>query len=168
MRLLGLIIFLISSTFVYGQKFLQMEKYGSLKVKKYYIGDDITYQLTGDKIWYTETIQDLIIEENIILFADHYIKIDDIRTIKSFKSREWSKRTGIQLYAFAGGWVLFSLAGSLTSEWELKWDTAIIAGAAILTGFLIQQIFKSKKYKIGKKRKLRMLDITMIKPVFQP
>ncbi|MFT5385840.1 MAG: hypothetical protein ACI81W_003249 [Saprospiraceae bacterium] len=38
----------------------------------------------------------------------------------------------------------------------------------MVTGFLIQKIFKSKKYKIGKKRKLRMLDITMIKPVFGP
>ncbi|MFT5164844.1 MAG: hypothetical protein ACI8P3_000067 [Saprospiraceae bacterium] len=168
MRLIGLILFLAFSNLVYGQKFLQMEKYGSLKVKKYYLGDEITYQINGDKTWYTETIQDLIIEENIILLANRYLKISDIKTIKSFKSREWSKRTGIQLYGFAGAWILFSVGGALASDWELRWDTAIIAGTAIVTGFLIQKIFKSKKYKIGKKRKLRMLDITMIKPVFGP
>lgn len=168
MRLFGLIFFLACTHFLFGQKFLQMEKYGSLKVKKYYIGDDITYQVAGDKTWYTETIQDLIIDENILLLANRYVKITDIAKIKSFKSAKWSKRFGNQLYVFAGAWVFLSAAGSLTPEWELRWDTAIIAGSAIVTGFLIQQIFKSKKYKIGKKRKLRMLDITMTKPAFGP
>ena len=165
MRTIGLILFLGLTHFLFGQKFLQIEKYGSLKIEKYYIGDDLSYQLSGDKTWYAGTIQDLIVDENIILFADRYIKLGDIRTIRKY--RRWSQSIGNQLFIFAGSWLFFSAAGTLVG-WELRWDTAIIAGSAMATGWLIKKIFKYKKYKIGKKRRLRMLDITMIKPAFGP
>lgn len=165
MRLLGLILFLGFSNILFGQKFLQIEKYGSAKVKKYYIGDNLNYQLKGDKNWYIGTIQDLIIDENIILLENRYVNMEDIKTIR--KSRRWSKSVGNQLYLFAGSWLVFSGLGTLVG-WEIRWDTVIIPASALASGWLIKRIFKYKKYKIGKKRRLRMLDISMIKPVFGP
>lgn len=162
MRLLGLFLFLGLSNFLFGQKFLQIEKIGSLKIKKFYIGDDLNYRLKGDKTWYTGTIQDLIIDENIILFENRYIKMDQIRTIR--KKLQWSQSLGSQMYIFAASWLFFSGTADLIGWWEVRWDTAIIAGSALVGGFLIKKIFKYKKYKIGKRRRLRMLDITMLKP----
>jgi len=162
MRLLGLVLFLGFSNFLFGQKFLQIEKYGSLKVKKFYIGDDLNYRLKGDKTWYTGTIQDLLVDDNIILFGNRYVKMEDIRTIR--KRLRWSRNVGNQLYLFAGSWLFFSGSAALVGWWELRWDTAIVAGSALVTGFILKNAFKYKKYKIGKRRRLRMLDITMPKP----
>ena len=68
----------------FGQKVLQMEKRGKAKTKKFYIGDELTYQLEGDKEWYTEVIQDILVEQNSILFPSRIISIDQIRKIKTF------------------------------------------------------------------------------------
>ncbi len=165
MRLLGLVLLLGFSNMLFGQKFLQIEKRGSLKVVKYYIGDDINYRLKGDKTWYTGTIQDLIIDENIILFANRYIRMDDVQTLR--KRKKWSGSVGRQLYYFAGSWLFFSAAGTLVG-WELRWDTVIIPATAVVVGWLIKKIFKYKKYKIGKKHRLRMLDLNLKKPIFGP
>jgi len=165
MRLLGLILFLGFSNILFGQKFLQIEKYGSAKVKKYYIGENLSYQLKEDKTWYSGTIQDLIIDDNIILLENKYIRMEDIRTIR--QGRRWSQQIGKQLYYFAGSWLVFSGLGTLVG-WELRADTVIIPASAVVSGWLIRKIFKYKKYKLGKRRRLRMLDISMIKPVFGP
>lgn len=165
MRLLGLILCLGISNFLFSQKVLQLERFGSPKVKKFYIGEDLNYQLIGDKTWYTGTIQNLIVEENIILFENRYVKLDDIRTLR--KRLHWSKTIGNQLYVFAGSWLVFSAAGTLVG-WELRWDTAIISGSALVSGWLIKNIFKYKKYKLGKKRRLRLLDLTLVKPIYGP
>lgn len=165
MRLLGLILCLGISNFLLGQKVLQLERFGSAKVKKYYIGEDLNYQLVGDKTWYQGTIQDLIVDEGIILFEDRYIKVEDIKTLR--KRQRWSKNIGNQLYIFGASWLVFSAAGTIVG-WELRWDTAIISGSAIATGWLIKNIFKYKKYKLGKKRRLRLLDLTLIKPIYGP
>ncbi len=164
MRLFGLILFLGISNLVFGQKFLQIEKYGSPKVKKFYIGDDLTYRIKGDKTWYTGTIQDLIIAEDIILFENRFVKMGDITMMR--KRLGWSQKIGTQLYIFAGSWLFFSGTAALVGWWEVRWDTAIIAGSALVTGFLIKKIFKYKKYKFGKRRRLRMLDISIPKPKY--
>ena len=166
MRTIGLILLLGLTHSLFGQKFLQIEKYGSAKVKKYYIGDDLNFQLVGDKTWYTGTIQDLIIDDDIIILADRYVRLEDIRTLRKY--RDWSQSLGNKLFVFAGSWLFFSAAGALFAGWELKWDTAIIAGSALATGWIIKKFFKYKKYKIGKKRRLRMLDITIGRPAFGP
>lgn len=166
MKLWFLLLFLaIGFSVCSAQKVLQIERFGSAKTKKIYIGEEINYRIKGDKTWYTGVIQDLLIDENIILLQERYIRIDDIEIIRERKT--WSKPMGRQLYNFAGGWLLFSAGGTLVG-WSFGWDTVIIAGSAVLTGFLIQKIFKYKKYKIGKKRRLRMLDLTMINPSFGP
>lgn len=165
MRILGLLFFLAFSNVLSAQKILQLERFGSAKVKKFYIGDELTYRVKGDKTWYTGTIQNLIIEENIILFENRFIKLENITILR--ERQGWSQKLGNQLYFFALSWLGFSSAGTLVG-WEFRWDTVIIAGSAVATGWLIKKIFKYKKYKIGKKRRLRLLDLTLIKPIYGP
>ncbi len=165
MRLIGIILLLGLSHTLLGQKVLQIERFGRAKVKKFYIGDELNYRLAGDKAWYKGTIQDLIVEENIILFEDRYVRMGDIQALR--KRQRWSRQIGNQLYVFAGSWLVFSTAGTLLG-WELRWDTAIITGSALATGWLIKNIFKYKKYKMGKRRRLRMLNLNPIKPIYGP
>lgn len=163
MRLTGLLFLLFFSIGLPAQKFMQIEKYGSLKVKKYYIGDNLTYQLKGDKTWYAGRIQDLLVDDELIVFANRFIKMDDIRNIRT--RREWTQKVGTQLYWFSASWLFFSGTAALVNIWTLRWDTAIIAGSAIIVGWVLKKFFKYKKYKIGKRRRLRMLDLNMPWPV---
>lgn len=163
--LFSFLLVLFGFSICVAQKFLQIERYGKAQTKKLYIGEDLSYRVKGDKTWYEGTIQDILVEEKIVLFDQRYVRIEEIVMLR--KRLRWPRPIGRQLYTFAGGWLLFSAGGTLVG-WDFGWDTVITAGVAAATGFLIQKIFKYKKYKIGKRRRLRVLDLTMTKPAFGP
>lgn len=165
MRILIFTCFLFLSNFLFAQKVLQLEKYGSAKVKKFYIGDELTYRIAGDKTWYQGTIQDLKIEENIILFEDRFVYLKDITKLRKY--RHWTKGLFRQSLAFAGGWLFFSLAGTLVG-WELTLSTIVVPGATVAVTWITYKLFYKKNYKLGKRRWLRMLDLTMVRPAYGP
>ncbi len=162
-RILLCLALFLSLANVFGQRFVQLEKSGSLRISKFYIGDEITFRLGTEKYWYTETIQDLLIDDNIILFTHRGVKPEDISAIRSFRNRGWSRAWGLKLYVFGTAWGGFSLLGPfagipLTS---LAW---IVPATSIVTGFIIQKLFKSRTLKIGKKRRLRMMNLNFYGP----
>ena len=166
MRLMILLLLASMSTNSFGQKFLQIEKYGKTKVEKFYIGDELNYQIEGDnKTWYNGTINDLVIEENLIVFGNRAVNMKDISAIRTFKNAKWSRVMSFQLYAFAAGFGGISLLASLVGWWEITAFTIVVVGVAIAAGLLIRHLFKWKTYKMGKRKWLRMLDLTM-KPVY--
>ena len=161
------LVFLSLSTCLYGQKFVQMEKYGTLKVKRYYVGETLTFRLEGDKYWYTDVIRDILPEDDLIVFENRAVKVKDITFLKSFHNAAWSKGIAMKLYIFAGGWLVFNfgglpLGGTLSA---LTWQ---VPALAVATGFIIRTLFRSKKYKIGKRRWLRLLDLSVTKPLITP
>lgn len=163
MRYLSLLLFfLLSLVNGYGQKVLQMEKYGKAKTKKYYIGEVLTFQLEGDDYWYTEAIQDILVAENSVLFTNRVVKIDQIRKIKSFKNRRWSRGLSNNLFSFAGGFLGLSLLADATTSWEVGSAVWVLPTIAVVTGLLVRWLFRSKTYKLGKKRKLRVLDLNIV------
>ena len=159
--------FFISSLPLTAQKFIQMEKYGSAKVKKYYIGDELTYKIKefGDD-WLTETIEDIHMQDNLVQFKNRVIKLNDIIAIRSFQRSRWSKPIGQKLYLFGISWGVFSLLSPLAGL-PITWAAAIVPGVAFTTGFLLQVIFKHRTYKLGKgkRRWLRMLDMNQVQRI---
>ena len=114
MRLIILLLFIGTSWNSFGQKFLQIEKYGKTKVEKFYIGDELTYQLNGDKkTWYNGTINDLLVDDNIIVFENRAINMKDISAIRTFKHAELSRSLSLQLIAFGIGFGGISLIATL-------------------------------------------------------
>ena len=76
MRLIFLFLLIGVTSNSFGQKFLQIEMYGKTKVEKIYVGEELTYQIKGDKkTWYKGTINELIIDENLIVFENRAVKI---------------------------------------------------------------------------------------------
>ncbi len=169
MRSIILLFLIIGSlTAGFGQKILQIEKYGKTKVQRFYIGDELTYQLKGDKkTWYNGTITDLLVDDNIILFDNRMVNLKDIAVIRTFKTAGLSKSLSRQLYAFALSFGGFSVLATLVGWWELTAFTAIAVGSALVAGWLVRQIFKWKNHKMGKRKWLRMLDLTF-KPAYGP
>ncbi len=157
--LLFLSLFLFSSIPTEAQKVLQMEKRGKIKTKKFQLGEELTFRLKDSKEWRTDVMIDIIVKEKLIVFAGGMVKVDDIKKIKSLKNARTAIVTERSLYSFGLSWLLFSLGGTLAGEPlnDLAWKVPV---TSVGLGFLIRKIFYSRKYKIGKKRKLRVLDLS--------
>jgi len=147
------------------QKILQIEKYGSPKTKKLFIGQKIKYKLEGDDIWYQGYIDDLIVDREIIALEDRYINMNDIEAFRY--NRSWSGPVGISLYTFGAAWSGFALIGTITDgdpDTNYRSSDAIVSGVAIGLGFVVQRFLAKKTVRFGKRRRLRMLDLTFKKP----
>ena len=146
------------------QKLLQIEKRNSLKTQRYYIGDELIFQLEGDdEYWYKERIQDVLVDANSILFPSRVINISKITRIRSFKNQAWSRGISNNAFIASGGFVGLSLIGAAATEFMLSAASVIIPGSAVVVGLAIRLIFKRKTYRIGKKRRLRVLDLNFYK-----
>lgn len=152
------------------QKVLQMEKFGKVKTTKFYIGDEITFTLQDDsKYWYKGVIQDILVEEGLVLMRNQAVKVNEISAIRSFHPSRWSRPISSNLFVFAASWTLFKIATlpfNSGSVFDTKIGVAdgVIVGSAVVLGFLIRKIFKYRTYKIGKKRRLRLLDLNFFGP----
>ena len=161
MKIIYLTLFILIAAFVSSnaQKVLQMEKRGKVNTKKFYMGEELTFKLKGQGEWITDVMVDIKVEEGIIIFSERYIKVDDIRLIKSFKNARFAKSAQVSLYTFGIGWLAFSLGGTLAGEPlnNLSWQ---VPATSLALGWIIKKLFYSRKYKIGKKRRLRLLDLS--------
>ncbi|MFK7809722.1 MAG: hypothetical protein AB8F74_18090 [Saprospiraceae bacterium] len=160
MKYLLLFSFLLSCGFsATAQKFIQMEKYGSAKVKKYYIGDELTYKLKEfPDTWTTSVIEDIVMEENLVIFSNRTVNLKELISIRSFEPARWSAPIAKNLYRFGLSWGVLSLLAPLAGT-PLTWAAAIVPAVAFVTGFLLKKIFRHRTYKLGKKRWLRMLNM---------
>jgi hypothetical protein len=158
-HLLFLCLFSFLFTTISAQKILQMEKRGSFKTWRYYIGDQLTFEVDGQ--WYTRIIRDLNLEKKIIQFEDGFVEMEKIDRIETEGGEAFGKAASISLWVFGASWIFFSVAdwavgGSLTLL------SAIVPGSAFTLGGLIRLIFKPKKHRLGKRKRLRMLDLTIV------
>lgn len=165
MRIILLFTFLFCTlSIASAQKVLQIEKYGKAKTKKIYIGEAITYKLYDDDSWYTLVIEDIDVEKDLLVFHDRYVDIKNIEKIRW--DLRWSKGVRSSLYLFGAGWSASALIGTLTdgdSSTNYRWSDAIVTGTSWALGWLIPKIFKYKTYTFGKRKRLRLLDLTFKK-----
>lgn len=150
------------------QKILLIEKYGKAKTKKIYKGEWINYKLFDDDIWYEGVIEDFNLDQNLIVFGDRYVSIEKIEKIRY--TRSWAKKFGPTLFWFGTGWSLFAAVGTATDgndDTRYRWSDAIVTGTSWLLALVVPKVFKYKTYKFGKKRRLRIIDISII-PTKEP
>jgi len=158
MKYIVLILVLFFSNNIFSQKVLQIEKYGKAKTQKIYLGEQLTFQLRGSKDWYSEILVDLKPKEQILVFTNRYVKVGDIVAIKTYKSARAAKNLQYSLYSFAASWAFYSLGATLFGE-SLTTDAAVVPATSLALGWTIRKLFSSKKIRIGKRKKLRALDI---------
>jgi len=161
MKQLITIIFLCIGAFTANaQVALQMEKVGKVATTKIYAGEEITYQLAGEKEWNVGIIRELRYEESLIVFQNSYVELKDITALKSYASGKWSKPVGVQLMIFGASWSAYSgIAAIFDKEDPYAKHDAIVTASGIVLGYGITQIFKSRVFKFGKRRRLRIVDL---------
>lgn len=168
--LLLLLLLCAFSEITVAQKFLQLEKIHSPKTRKYYAGDEITFQLNNGQ-WYTRVIEDVNYDRNIILFANGHIGVDSIVAFRSFKNARWSRPIGNQLINFAIAWTVFSIIDQAVSEepfQDIHQSAYLIPAGSAVTGFALKKLFKQRTFRMTKNKKgeerkwrLRVLDLNV-------
>lgn len=154
------LLLLCACTVLSAQKILQIERYGKPQSERFFIGDMLTYQLRGDDFFREGYIEDFRVSDSLIVFGDRYVKVDEIEMLRF--PRQWSRVAGTSLMVFGGAWSGFALVGYATDkDPDTQYSTrdAVISGAAVATGFGLQKLFPFKKVRLGKRARLRLLDL---------
>jgi hypothetical protein len=142
------------------QVFLQMERSGKAATTKFSPGRELTYRLAGKKEWETAVLERILPEENRVLLGIRYLAPDDIGALRSYQPQSWSKPLATNLYVFGAAWTGFALGASLVDRDDpYTAGDAIVAGSAIVTGFLIKSLFRHRTFRMGEKRRLRIIDL---------
>lgn len=146
---------------IFAQKVLQIETFGDPITEKISIGSFLTYQIKDDDIWYEGYIRDLRLDLDVIELDDRFVNINDIQAFRY--KRNWPRKVGTQLALFGVAWSGFALIGTLTDgnpDTNYRWSDAAVTGAAAGIGVSLPLVFEKRTLKFGKRRRLRMLDIT--------
>lgn len=170
MKLLAIyfVLFLVLVQLGVAQKFIQLELPGDPIANKYFEGRIISYKLEDyPDDFFDKTIQRIDIENNLLVFDDGFINVDEITHIRRY--RPWAKALGYLLNTFGAVWLGYgAIATSFADDdgfgnegTKFGWDTAIIGSTAIVAGWVLRKWLYKKDYKLGKHARLRMLDITM-------
>ncbi len=154
-------IFIILAINLSGQKFLQLESYGQAKTQKIAIGTPISYKLSDHSEWEVGIIRDFLIEENKIELEDRFLSLSDIKALRF--NRRFAKVVQSGLYVFGASWSTFALLGYTFDRDPATHYSTFDLGVTLSSGLLgwgIGKLFKYKTFKVGNRKKLRLIDIT--------
>ena len=166
---LMLILSVIILCSIYGQAqvFLQLERAGSLKVKKYPAGADIKFKTSAyPDYWQNGRIYQILPEEQSVVFSDRITYLKDYTHFRY--QRGWPNAIGTNLTRFGVSWFAFAglLAGLnefgvLENEFNFGRDTVIVGGTALVTGYLTKRLFTTVTRHINGKNRLRIIDLRL-------
>lgn len=147
-----------------GQVVLYMEIMGEEKPIKYYEGQMLSFKSAEyPDEWQNVKIDRIIDEEKLVLYAGGMLKLADITDIR--RSRGWANTIGYMLQTFGTAWLAFGgVAHFSYSNFTFGGDTLAIGATAIASGWLMRKLLKFKKYKIGRRTRLKILDLSWPAP----
>ncbi len=160
---------LFQATSLGAQKVLQIERYGKAESEKIYIGHEIDYRLNGNDYFLRATIEDFNIDNNVIVLADRYVPVNEINALRYY--RTWPKAMGTSIFWFGIGWSSFAVVGTATDgdpSTSYRWSDALVTGTSAVTALILPKLFRRKILKIGKRKRLRMLDINFYPDTSSP
>ena len=164
-RLLTIALFFAISCSVQGQVVLYFEKLKDVEPEKIYEGQHIHVKLKDyPNEWNTIRIDRILKEENVIFYDGGMFNIEEITHIRM--KRGWVSGMSVSLTTFGTVWLAYGgIAHFAVGNFDFGVDTAVIGGGSLLIGWLLRKFFKWKKYKIGKKNRLKILDLSWPTPV---
>lgn len=155
---------LLLSTFIFcthlccAQVYLQLERYNSTKTIKFYAGDILEFRLKEfPETWRKEEIVDLVPDQQLIVFESTYYHIDELKNIRlRFPA---VRKIGERMMQFSAAWFVYGAIASLASDtYNIGPGDVIVGGSFVGVGFLLRDFFSKKKIKLGKRRRLRVMD----------
>jgi len=159
----SVVLFLLACTSGLGQIFLQLEVDREVVPLRFAPGDMLVYKSaeTGDD-WQTRRIERLIADDQIIVFADNWLNIQDLTYVKVRNQPGWV--VGKILTTFGSAWFVFGGIAHLATDYDFTWRDFTIGAVGVGLGWLITKFASSRTYKLGKKHRLRIVDISFPAP----
>jgi hypothetical protein len=146
-----------------GQIILQLEIYRVPQAVKFYPGDRISFK-TNDyhDEWRHEVIERLVYSDSLIITNMGMVRINDVIAFRTYNGtvNAFSK----MLMTFGTVWLGYGGIAALTANFQFTTGTLAIGGGAILSGWLLKKLFYKNTYKLGKKHRVRIIDISWPAP----
>ncbi|MEL6141429.1 MAG: hypothetical protein AAFU67_07405 [Bacteroidota bacterium] len=125
-------------------------------------GESITFRMQGDNFWQSGLITELRPDIQAMIINERYIMLEEIETVR-FSGSRLANGVGYSLMTFGLGWSAFALIGYNTDgdpETQYSNSDLGVTLVAFGTGFLLRKLFANRKYKLSKRKRLRVVDLT--------
>ena len=141
--------------------FLQIEKVGTPKTTKLGVGQLLEYQLEGEPEWQVGRIEQILPEEQLIVFTNRYVNLEDLAALRHKGPRRWSTPTSASLITFGATWGVLSVFSAWIDEENdpLEVSDAVVAVGAAGLGYLISRLFRYKTIRLNNRHRLRIVDL---------
>jgi hypothetical protein len=155
------LLILCSTPMLMAQQFMQLERYGKPRAQRIYPGEVIQYRYEGD--WYEGEIKDFRHDLNWVVLHNRFIPLEEISALRY--PRNWPRPIGRQLQLFGISWSGWALIGSATDPTpgiDYRWSDLAVSTTALASGLALPHLVgKFKVVPLGKRRKLRLMDLRM-------
>ncbi len=144
------------------QEYLIIERAGRIRTERIAVYDELTFQLKDDdKGWYTRQILDLNADAQLVLLGDTWIPITDITRIFLKRQRTLPNIIGGALQVGGASMILGDLYYSFVKDTPEYTQGGMEFGLLnIVVGTAIRTLLSPIKYTLGRKTRLRVIDIT--------
>ncbi len=159
-----MILFLLSlGSYCYGQRFVAMDVSRIIGFKriKYYIGDDIRYKDAETNKRYKGKI--VALSDSLIFFENKsFVNIKDIKVVYRDNANFVTRGLGRFCLLFGPGFLgLDTFNNIINKRKPIINDLAVQEGAAFVGAGLILDNMMKRRYKIGKRRSIKIMDLDM-------
>ena len=154
-----ILLLLVCSSKVHGQLglSLQVEVVNSLEKVEFFQGQVMEFTLKGyPKAWRKERISEILVDENVIIFDNEIVALDQITKIR--RSNFGARIVGGMLFTFGVSWNLFGGITALTSGFKFNGSDLFIGLGSMSAGYLISRLLKYHIYTIDNGSRLRIID----------
>lgn len=141
---------------------LQMDKFGKRKSLDSYEGQTILVRMKQEKRFRPLEIKKLYPDAHAMLTQHGLIQLDDIIRVRTYKRKNLNKLFKGLAISYGGSLLAYSTVAYVGYKTPYNWE--LIGGSLIGIGvtWLTLKIFNRKTYKIGKRRKLRIIDLNVL------
>lgn len=157
-------IYLILSLFLIpffssGQKAILLEREGSLKTRKFFVGETLVYKMKQDrKNWLEEVILDIDLETGYILFENRTVSLEEIFAIQIRDGGGFARGLAHVITTFSYSWGFWSLVSLAFGDSLSPFAIGVGLGSFLLGKLLRVTFFKT--HRLNKRKRLRMIDLT--------
>lgn len=142
------------------QRVLLFERLTDSKSARMYEGDVIRFKLAGDKFWQSGPIREMRPDIQALVINDRFIMLDEIAAVD--RGGTLARVGGYSLMTFGAGWSLFALVGYNTDgdpSSQYSGFDATVSATSLASGFLLNKLFGRNRFRPGKTRRLRIVDL---------
>lgn len=160
-----LLALLPAGTDCLAQKLLQVERYGSLKTRRYFIGDELCYSMrSAPRQFATRSILDIHPEAGLLVFPDGSVAVDSIAAIRLTGSNRWAKGLAVSFGTFLITFTGYSLLDMAINRRKPSDFQYISAGSALVGWGIAEWLIPERVLRMGDRRRLRLLDLNFRSP----